>query len=234
MLVDFGVISPADVTTGLAPAARDELAGALRDFLTSLVVLQASALLIVDDAHELQAPVLHELRELADIAAGGNLLQIVLVGEPPLTRLLKTSDLKAVNERVKVRVELGPLDEDEVPGYVAHRIAVAGRGGRVEFGESALRRAFALSHGVPGLVNQLCDRSLMLGYQALASHIDADFVEQAARDAGLVQAEGDDSVRDRALIAVLMLLLMLAGAAGAGWVFREPLGRAWTGWRSGG
>jgi general secretion pathway protein A len=234
MLVDFGVISPADVTTGLAPAARGELAGALRDFLSSLVVLQASALLIVDDAHRLQGSVLQELRQLADVAAYGNLLQIVCVGEPALTRLLKTNDLKAVNELVKVRVKLGPLEEDEIDGYVAHRIAVAGRGGRVEFGESALRRAFALTRGVPGLVNTLCDRSLMLGYQSSASHIDSDFVEQAAQDAGLVQADGGDSVRDRALIAVLMLSLMLAGAAGAGWVFRGPLSRAWTEWRGGG
>jgi general secretion pathway protein A len=234
MLVDFGVISPADVTTGLAPAARDELAGALRDFLSSLVVLQASALLIVDDAHGLQAPVLEELRGLADTAAEGGLLQIVLVGEPALTRLLKTNELRAINDRVKVRVELGPLDDDEIPGYVAHRIAVAGRGGRVEFGESALRRVFALSRGIPGLVNKICDRALTIGYQSSASHIDADFVEQAGQDAGLVQAEPGDSVRDRVLIAVLMLSLMLAGAAGAGWVFREPLSRAWAEWRAGG
>ncbi len=234
MLVDFGVISPADVTTGLAPAARDELAGALRDFLTSLVALQASALLIVDDAHGLPAPVLEELRGLADTVTEGQLLQIILVGDPALTRLLKTNDLRAINDRVKARVELGPLDEDEISGYVAHRIAVAGRGGRVEFGESALRRVFALSRGVPGLVNQICDRALTLGYQSSASHIDADFVEQAAQDAGLMQAERSDSARERALIAVLMLSLMLAGAAGAGWVFREPLGRAWTEWRAGG
>jgi general secretion pathway protein A len=188
----------------------------------------------VDDAHGLQTPVLEELRGLADTAAEGKLLQILLVGEPALTRLLKTNDLRAVNDRVKVRVELGPLDEDEISGYVAHRIAVAGRGGRVEFGESALRKVFALSRGIPGLVNQICDRALMLGYQSSASHIDADFVEQVAQDTGLVQAESGNSVRDRALIAVLMLSLMLAGAAGAGWVFREPLGRAWTGWRAGG
>jgi type II secretory pathway predicted ATPase ExeA len=235
LLVDFGVVSPDDATTGgLAAASRDDLAGALRDFLGSLVVLQASGLLIIDGAHSLQGPVLQELRALAELAAGGTLLQIVFVGEPALTRLLKTNDLRAVNEHVKVRVEIGPLDEDEIPGYVAHRIAVAGRGGRVEFGESALRKMFAVSRGVPGLVNQICDRALTRGYQSSASHIDADIVEQAAQDAGLSPAEGGDSVRDRALIAVLMVSLMLVGAAAAGWVFREPLSRAWAQWRGGG
>ena len=231
LLVDFGVISPDEATAGrLASASHDDLAGALRDFLGSLAVLQASALLIVDNAHTLSSAVLRELSGLCDVAAAGHLLQVVLVGEPGLTRLLSTNDLRAIDEHVTVRVELGPLEEDEVAGYVAHRLAVAGRGERVEFSDGALRRVFALSRGVPGVVNQICDRALTLGYQSSASRIGADFVEEAAQQAGLSPAEAGESWRDRVLIAVLMIALMLAGAAGAGWVFREPLSRAWTEW----
>jgi len=234
LLVDFGVISPDEAATGhLAKASHDDLAGALRDFLGSLAVLQASALLMLDDAHALSSAVLREVRELADVAASGHLLQVVLVGEPGLTRLLRTNDLRAIDGHVTVRVELGPLEEEEVIGYVAHRLAVAGRGERVEFTDAALRKIFALSRGVPGIVNQLCDRALTLGYQASASRIDGDLVEQAAQQAGLSPADGDESWRDRLMIAVLMISLMLAGAAGAGWVFREPLSRAWTLWHGG-
>src|SRR5207237_287751 len=91
-----------------------------------------------------------------------------------------------------------------------------------------LQRIFALSRGVPAAVNRMCDRSLTLGCQSSASVIDRDFVEEAARDLGLSPAGGADSVRDRAMIVMLMIALVLAGAAGAGWVFREPLGRALT------
>lgn len=231
LLVDFGVISQADVAAGrMASASHDDLAKALRDFLASLAVLQASALLIVDDAHKLSSAVLGELRGLAEVAAAGHLLQIVVVGESGLTRLLRTGDLRPLDEHVAVRAELGPLDEEEVPGYVAHRLAVAGRGERVDFSETALSRIFALSHGVPGVVNQLCDRALTLGYQSSASRIDSDFVEEAAQQVGLTAAEAAESWHDRALIAVLMIALMLAGATGAGWVFREPLRRVWTQW----
>jgi general secretion pathway protein A len=104
-------------------------------------------------------------------------------------------------------------------------LAVAGRGERVEFGETALERIFALSDGIPGIVNQICDRALVLGCQSSASHIDADLVERAAQQIGLSPADAASSWRDRALIALLLIVLMLAGAAGAGWVFREPLGR---------
>ena len=226
LLVDFGVISQDDlVKDGLAATSHDDLSRTLRDCLGSLSKLQASALLIVDNAHKLSSAVLRELRRLSD-AAGAGLLQIVLVGDPELTALLRANDLRALDEHVKVRVELDPLEEDEVPGYVAHRLAVAGRGERVEFGETALERIFALSDGIPGIVNQICDRALVLGGQSSASHIDAELVERAAQQIGLSPADATSSWRDRALIALLLIVMMLAGAAGAGWVFREPLGRA--------
>jgi len=227
LLVDFGVVSPDDVASGrLASASRVDLSGALRDFLGSLAVLQASALLIVDDAHRLPSAVLHEVRALTDTAASGKLLQLVLVGEPSLTRQLKSSEFRAIDDRVALRAELGPLEQDELPGYVAHRLAVAGRGERVGFSEVALKKIFALSGGIPGVVNQICDRALTLGYQTSASNIDGDFVGEAAQQLGLMPAEGSQSWRDRIAIALLMIALVLAGAAGAGWVFREPLSRA--------
>ena len=234
LLVDFGVVSQDDVAAGrLASAARVDLSGALRDFLSSLAVLHASALLIIDDAHRLPGAVMHEVRALVDTAASGKLLQLVLVGEPSLAKQLKAAEFRAIDDRVALRAELGPLEQDEIPGYVAHRLAVAGRGERVGFSEVGLKKIFALSGGVPGVVNQVCDRALTLGYQASASNIDGEFVEEAAQQLGLSAAEGSQSWRDRLLIAALMIALVLAGAAGAGWVFREPLSRTWAQWHGG-
>jgi len=235
LLVDFGVISQAEASAGqLASASRDDLAAALRDFLGSLTALQATALLIVDDADRLPPAVFQELRNLSDIAAAsGRLLPMILVGDGSLERQLRTGDLRALDERVALRAALGPLEQDEISGYVAHRLAVAGRGERIDFSEPAVEHVFELSGGVPGIVNRICDRALTLGYQASASRIDGHFVDEAAQQLGLSSAEGADGWRDRALIALLMLALVLAGAAGAGWVFREPLSRAISQFSSG-
>jgi general secretion pathway protein A len=234
LLVDFGVISPNDAASGrIAAASHDDLSKAIRDFVASLAVLQASALLIVDEAHTLPGPVLKELCALSEVAATQRLLQIVLVGEPGLTRLLRTNDLRPLDERVNLRVELGPLEDEEVPGYVAHRLAVAGRAERVDFGDAAIRKIFTLTGGVPRAINQICDRAMTLGYQVSASRIDADLVEQAAQQLEFVPADAPSSWADRALIAAVMIVMMLAGAAGAGFVFREPLTRAWVHWHGG-
>jgi general secretion pathway protein A len=229
LLVDFGVVSADEAAAGrLASAARTDLSSALRDFLGSLAALQATALLIVDDAHHLPDAVMHELRSLSDMGGSMKLLQIVLVGEPSLTRSLRSAELRGLDDRVALRAELGPLEEDELAGYVAHRLAVAGRGERVGFSEIALRRIFSLSRGVPGVVNQLCDRSLSLGYKVSASNIDADFVDEAAQQLGLAAAEASETWADRAKLVALMIGLMLVGAAGAGWVFHDSFARAFA------
>jgi general secretion pathway protein A len=112
---------------------------------------------------------------------------------------------------------------------VAHRLAVAGSTGRVEFDAGAVDNVYALSQGVPRMVNLICDRSLTIGYRTSAAVIDHEIVERAAQELAIVPEAGT-SWRDRLVLAALMVALMLAGAAGAGWVFHAPLVRALAQW----
>ena len=235
VLVDFGVISRADVVSGrLMEASQDDLAAKLRGFLESLTALQAVALLIIDDAQKLPAAVLGELQSPLEIAAEQKLLQVLIVGEPELATLLRSADLRKVNSRISLRSELGPLAAEEVPAYVAHRLAVAGGPGRATFADAALARMNSLSQGTPRTVNLICDRALTMGYRASAHLIDEELVNRAARDLGLLPEAGHSTAvslwRGRLVMVLLMLALMLAGAAGAGWMFRGPLMRALARW----
>jgi general secretion pathway protein A len=234
LLVDFGVISNHDTARRLlASTSRDDLWRALADFLSSLTVLQASALVIIDDAHALPAGVLGDLRLLCEMTAAQRTLQVMLVGEPVLARLLRKGDLRALDDRVAQRIELGPITRDELPGYVAQRVAGAGRGARVRFADAALNQLFALSDGVPRLINRICDRALAVGGQSPDSQIDAKVVVKAANELGLGGEDAPARWRNRALIAALLAVMLAAGAAGAGWVFREPLSRTIGQWRGG-
>jgi type II secretory pathway predicted ATPase ExeA len=235
VLVDFGVISRADVVSGrLMEASQDDLAAKLRGFLESLTALQAVALLIIDDAQKLPAAVLGELQSALEIAAEQKLLQVLIVGEPELATLLRSAHLRKVDSRISLRSELGPLTAEEVPAYVAHRLAVAGGPGRATFADAALARVYSLSQGTPRIVNLICDRTLTMGYRASAHLIDEELVNRAARDLGLLPEAGHSTAaslwRGRLLMVLLMLGLMLAGAAGAGWTFRGPLMRALARW----
>jgi general secretion pathway protein A len=233
LLVDFGVISDHETARRrLGSTSRDDLFRALDNFLSSLTVLQASALVIVDDAHALPADVLSELRALCQ-EADRRLLQIVLVGEPVLTRRLRKDDLRSLDDRVATRVTLGPLAPAETPEYVAYRLAMIGKGERVQVDDDALREMFAFSDGLPGVVNQICDRAAAMGVQLRGGHVDGAIVAHAAHALGIERRRRSAALRSRALTTAVVLLMLAAGAAVAGWVFRQPLSRAMSLWHGG-
>src|SRR5688572_13041534 len=177
LLVDFGVVSLADLKRGsLAGASRPDLSYPLYEFLDSLVPLQAFAVLIIDEAQNLPLPLLEEVRILSDLEGREKLLQVVLVGQPELRAHLKLPELRQVNQRVSVRCELTALGKEGIAGYVAHRLHVAGEGqARVEFAKDAIDALHEASRGTPRLINLICDRALYRGYIARVTQIEPQF-----------------------------------------------------------
>jgi len=187
LLVDFGVVSIADLKRGsLNGASRPDLSYPLYEFLDSLVPLQAFAVVIVDEAQNLPLPLLEEIRILSDLEGREKLLQVVLVGQPELRDNLKQPQMRQVDQRVSVRVELSPLALEDVAGYIQHRLNVAGDGdSRAEFSEGAIEAVHRGSGGTPRLMNKICDRALTRGFERHVNRIEADVVTEAIRDLGL-------------------------------------------------
>ena len=120
LLVDFGVVSIADLKRGmLSGASRPDLSYPLYEFLDSLVGLQAFAVLIIDEAQNLPLPLLEEVRILSDLEGRERLLQVVLVGQPELRDHLRLPEMRQVNQRVSIRCELTPLKRQGVEDYIA-------------------------------------------------------------------------------------------------------------------
>ena len=144
LLQDFGIISKD--RTRLTNASRHELTQTLQAFLTSLVSIQAHAVVIIDEAQHLLPDVLEQIRLLSNIDdERGTMLQIILVGQSDLERLLSRPELRQLQQRVTRRFELRPLNADEVQQYIEHRLALA-RGGKAASqtpGAKELERAMA-------------------------------------------------------------------------------------------
>ena len=183
---------------------------------------QTPTVLIIDEAQDLPSEVLDRLRVLGGTAGVSRALQVVLIGDPSLRDVLKRPDLKAFAQHVAVRCKLDPLGQDEIDGYVRHRLAVAGPDARVEFDDRALRRMFALSSGNPRLVNLIGDRALTLGRERSASVIDERLIDLAAQQFDIVVAETEPQRALRTVAAALVLVLLtIAGAAASAFVFRD-------------
>jgi hypothetical protein len=130
-----------------------------------------------------------------------------------------------------VRLELHPLADTEIAGYVTHRLSVAGSNAGVEFSDAAFARIFELSCGVPRVVNLLCDRALWRGAHASANVIDASLVDGAAADLALGPPARHRRTIVRSLVIVLALIaLTLVGAAISAVVFHDEAARVLQQW----
>src|SRR5438477_4695212 len=183
ILQDFGVVSREEAKAGrLANVTKQELIEALYDFLLSLIPLRASAVLIIDEAQNLPLPVLEQIRILSNLETDKEkLLQIILVGQLNLQTLLRSPELRQLDQRVSIRYELKPLDQETVAAYVAHRLTIAGGSAAVAFTAKALQRVHRLSGGIPRLINLICDRALLAGFSVQTNRITPQMVEQAAQ-----------------------------------------------------
>ena len=141
-------------------------------------------LLIVDEAQALPLGSLEELRMLSNFQAGGHaLLQILLVGQPEFReRLLGSAAVEQLRQRVIAIHHLDPMEADEVPDYIAHRLAVAGWTGRPDFAADAFDALYAASDGVPRRLNVLAGRVLLQAAIEGIELIGQDTVESVAAD----------------------------------------------------
>ncbi|MGE5245354.1 MAG: ExeA family protein [Betaproteobacteria bacterium] len=213
ILVDFGVISRGRLSAErIAHLERGELIAAVRDFLASLAPLDAFAVVIVDGVERLPADAVDALSELSALEEGTRRLQIVLVGRPIQHPRRDRPELDGLLHRAAVRCEIGPLEKDEVGGYIERRLFTAGADPRVEFREDAVARIYQLSAGVPGLVNAICDAALAAGREVSTATIDANLIDGAARALGVVRpaSPAGSFVRVTAVVLAVALLLIVA------------------------
>ncbi len=141
--------------------------------------------LVIDEAQNLSREVLEQVRLLTNLeTTKQKLLQIVLIGQPELDSLLAQRDLRQLAQRITARYRLTSLSRRETYDYILHRCRVAGAKTPL-FGRAALRWVYALSNGVPRLINVICDRALLGAYAGEKSVVDAAVVRRAAAELDL-------------------------------------------------
>ena len=169
--------------------SRVDLLMTLQEFLIRLKHKGRNAVLIIDEAQNLSERSLEEFRLLSNMdTASEKLLQIVLVGQTELKELLNRHSLRQLRQRIPGIFDLSRLADESVREYVEFRLQVAS-GGRVSglFDDEALDKVAETSQRIPRLVNQICDRSLLIGYAKGLDRIDGPCVREAARELGWLE-----------------------------------------------
>ncbi len=180
---------------------KSELLLELGQFLVSRGSKKLTTVLIVDEAHLLSEDILEEIRLLSNLeTADDKLLQIVLVGQPELDDKLDSLGLRQLKQRIALRAQLAPLDGIETVAYIEKRLQIAGadlQGDPIFPAESAAE-VFRHSHGLPRLINTICENALIAAYARQCRSVTPEIIREVAREFRLdVMPPRDDEETER-------------------------------------
>jgi len=168
--------------------SRKKLVDALNRHLLAQRDDGRRSVVVIDEAQALSVGVLEEIRLLSNLETSTEkLLRIVLVGQPQLHALLVDPALVQLNQRITLRLHLGPLSRQETDAYVHHRLGVASDGQKSDlFTRGAIRALHRYSGGVPRLVNMFAHRALVVAFAKEQRHVTARAVRAARRELAAV------------------------------------------------
>jgi general secretion pathway protein A len=172
-----------------------------------------TVVLVIDEAQNLEAPVLEQIRLISNLETDRDkLIQIVLSGQPEFVNILKKKEMHQLSQRITVRCHLKSMDFEDTVAYVNHRLEVAGARSRDLFHKSALRLIYRYSRGLPRLINAACDRALLTGYTRDAERVSSRIVAAALKD---MRGETASHTQRRRLILIPTVAMLVAFVAAA-------------------
>ena len=200
---------------------KKRLINALNAFLLKNFAVGRNAVLLIDEAQNLPLSVLEQIRMLSNLETDREkLLQIALLGQPELQKLLDLPSLRQLNERITVRYDLKPLNSEQVQQYIEHRLTIGSGDNRVfHFPDSVCKNIHGYAEGIPRRINAICDRALLIAYTRGTSSIDKNIIRQAVDDIGGNYLKG----RHRKTGFLLAILLALAILVSAGILFKNDI-----------
>lgn len=166
-----------------------ELFQNFQDFVIGNYAEGKGTVILIDEAQNLSAAVLEELRMLTNINSNKDeLLQLILVGQPELRDVISRPELRQFRQRVTATFHMEPFDFNTTCAYVRHRLKhVGGTGAEITL--PALEQIFAYSQGIPRVINKTCDIALVYAAASGRAQVGLDTFQDLERDGLLLDAD---------------------------------------------
>ena len=166
----------------------------LNDFLLAECTAGRQPIIIIDEAQNLSADSLEEIRLLSNLEADDfKLVQIILVGQPELKQIIAKPSLRQLRQRISISCHLNPLNREETEEYIFHRLATVGNRDCVAFLDGVFDMIYRFSGGIPRLINLICDFLLLSAFVEETKDIDIELVKDAVNELSFDEA-GDQPV----------------------------------------
>ncbi|MEX0321066.1 MAG: ExeA family protein [Puniceicoccaceae bacterium] len=163
--------------------SRQELLEQLNDHCLKLINEGKDIVVIIDESQNMTFQALEHMRLLSNLETNTQkLLQIILIGQPELKEKLQHKSLRQLKQRILVHYDLPPLNRVEMEQYIRYRLIIAGANGRPEFTKAAMKKIYKHTKGIPRLINNMCDKSLLSAFVKSKDMINWWDVRRAAKE----------------------------------------------------
>jgi general secretion pathway protein A len=177
VLIDLGLANESDQLGKVAAVQR------LNEFAIGQLSKKGNIVIMVDEAQNLSRRCMENLRLLSNLETSKTkLLQIILSGQPELEDKLKRHDLRQLSQRVNLRRQLLPFNEEETYTCIQQRLNAAGYKGAPLFTSGAQRLIWEYSGGIPRKINTICDNALLTGYALKRQQLDQSVLKEVIAD----------------------------------------------------
>jgi general secretion pathway protein A len=201
----------------LQELTRKQLVDELKRFLLESADTEIKNVLVIDEAQNLSVDCLEQLRILSNLETSKRkLLQIIFSGQLELDQKVNLPQLHQLKQRITIRCTLQPLSKDDMTQYIYHRIWKAGGSRNLTFSEGALSIIYKYSRGYPRVINVICDRTLMAGYNERAWNITSKMARTALVQLGMIREKRSwfpFYLPVRTVLITAVSLMILAGLA---------------------
>jgi len=198
---------------GLELGNRDNVAmhHRLLEFVANEHKAGRRVVLVVDEAQNMDAEMLEELRLLSNMNVGEELLlQLVLVGQPELQDTIALPEMLQFAQRISAEHHITPLDFEGTENYIRHRIAVAGCTEEL-FDRYARAAIYYFSRGIPRAINNICDMALVYGYAEEVKPVTCELVLEVIRSRPIIRRQAENTPRGEADQRLRDLVLEIKG-----------------------
>jgi general secretion pathway protein A len=167
--------------------SKQKLLSCLNHYLIQQLAADVNVVLIIDEAQNLSYRTMEEVRMLSNLETDREkLIQIILLGQPQLNARLETPKLEQFRQRIAFSYFIEPLNQRDAAEYIRYRLKIAcPEGGQNIFTEEAIKQLYHHTHGIPRLINLLCDSALLTGYVEGTKTITTRIIDEVARERSL-------------------------------------------------
>lgn len=163
--------------------SKADLLQGIERFLINLNKQGKRALLLVDEAQNLPAETIEELRMLSNFQLDNKpLIQSFLLGQEELKAIISAPDMEQFRQRIIASAHLKPLTMEEVKSYINHRLTQASCNKEALFTDEAFQLIFEKTLGVPRKINIFVDRLLLFGFLEELDNIDCNAINEVAKE----------------------------------------------------